>query len=292
MVFKNKLFFSSKKSDTSSPDGSNNSPRSIGSNSPIRSDKKKPKSTTTTSKNDSPSTPTTSGAFPCRQTQVKDGVKKKESVVVKGKETASQAQTQVKPGFSGSGSGFKSKKAAAVAASAAATDGKEMASSVSPILASSLGLNRIKTRSGPLPQESFYSFRGDKPSGALGSSNLSRPGGGGGDGGSSSNSNSGSGRKKESRMVGFQDGSGLGFGDNGNNWDTISTGSGQSREVSPGLQARTWLQNGESSSGAGMQVICFINISFSYLFNIWLHTAMPNLVSEVRKRFDSLGKLF
>ncbi|KAH7549427.1 hypothetical protein JRO89_XS13G0031400 [Xanthoceras sorbifolium] len=71
MVFKNKLFFSSSslKSDTSSPDGSSNSPRSFGSsNSPIRSDKKKPKSS---SKDDAVHTTPTSFAssFTCRQTQ-------------------------------------------------------------------------------------------------------------------------------------------------------------------------------------------------------------------------------
>ncbi|GJR44349.1 hypothetical protein Tco_1312452 [Tanacetum coccineum] len=42
---------------------------------------------------------------------------------------------------------------------------------VSPILASSLGLNRIKTRSGPLPQESFLGFGGGSGNGK---SNLSK----------------------------------------------------------------------------------------------------------------------
>ncbi|KDP44287.1 hypothetical protein JCGZ_22916 [Jatropha curcas] len=236
MVFKNKLFFSSKKSDPSSPDGSSNSPRSVGSNSPIRSDKKKPKSTSSSSKEESPTAHTTSG-FACRQTQVKDGVKKKESSV-KGKETAAQSPRRL--GLSSSAS----KKPAAAA------DAKDTpASSVSPILASSLGLNKIKTRSGPLPQESFFSFRGDKGSGVLGSSNLSRPGGG--DVGPTSTS--GSGKKKEvvgqSRMMGFQ-GSSTG-GDNSYNRGIISPGSGQSREVSPNLQARSRLQNGDSSTEAG-----------------------------------------
>ncbi|KAF2309118.1 hypothetical protein GH714_000634 [Hevea brasiliensis] len=237
MVFKNKLFFSSKKSDTSSPDGSN-SPRSIGSNSPIRSDKKKPKSS---SKDESPTAHNTGfAAAACRQTQVKDGVKKKDSF--KGKESAAQSPGRL--GLSSSGS----KKPA----SATAADGKNAAASVSPILASSLGLNKIKTRSGPLPQESFFSFRGDKGSGVLGSSNLSKPGVGGGVSGGSSSS-SGSGKKKEivgqSRMMGFQ---GSGVGDYGHNWDsTMSPGSGQSREVSSNLQAMSRLQNGESSAEAG-----------------------------------------
>ncbi|KAL9337496.1 hypothetical protein Peur_069265 [Populus x canadensis] len=247
MVFKNKLFFSSsKKSETSSPDGSNNSPRSIGSNSPIRSDKKK----ASKSKNSTPTTPTSTGSssnFTCKQTQVKDGVKKKDSFF-KGKETVNQPQTPTKPGTSNSGTGLKSKKGGVL------VENKEKEaekSSVSPILASSLGLNRIKTRSGPLPQESFFGFRGDKGSGVLGSSNLSRRGG---DGGSGSNSSSlGSGKKKEgiegqSKLTGFQE-----SGNGGDNWDSMSTGSGggQSREVSPNLQARTRLQNGESSSEAG-----------------------------------------
>jgi hypothetical protein len=50
-----------------------------------------------------------------------------------------------------SGSGSKEKKEAKSA---------EPLSQVSPILASSLGLNRINTRSGPLPQKSFFGFRG------------------------------------------------------------------------------------------------------------------------------------
>ncbi|CAK7349551.1 unnamed protein product [Dovyalis caffra] len=247
MVFKNKLFFSSsKKSETSSPDGSNNSPRSTGSNSPIRSDKKK----ATKSKDSTPTTPTSTGSssnFTCKQTHVKDGVKKKDSFL-KGKETVNQTQTSTKPGISNSVAGFKSKKGGVL------VDNKEKEAEktpVSPILASSLGLNRIKTRSGPLPQESFFSFRGDKGSGVLGSSNLSRRGG---DGGSGSNSSSlGSGKKKEgilgqSKLMGLQESV-----NGGDNWDSTSTGcgGGQSREVSPNLQARTSLQNGESSSETG-----------------------------------------
>ncbi|XP_061956682.1 probable serine/threonine protein kinase IREH1 isoform X1 [Populus nigra] len=249
MVFKNKLFFSSsKKSETSSPDGSNNSPRSIGSNSPIRSDKKKPAK----SKDSTPTTPASTASSnnsTCKQTQVKDGVKKKDSFF-KGKETVSQPQTPTKPGISNSGSDLKSKKGGVL------VDNKEKEAekySVSPILASSLGLNRIKTRSGPLPQESSFSFKGDKGSGVLGSSTLSRPSASSGDGGSSSNSSSlGSGKKKEgilgqSKLRVFQE-----SGNGGDNSDSMSTGSGgQSREVSPNLQARTRLQSGESSSEAG-----------------------------------------
>ncbi|XP_011012966.1 PREDICTED: probable serine/threonine protein kinase IREH1 isoform X2 [Populus euphratica] len=251
MVFKNKLFFSSsKKSETSSPDGSNNSPRSIGSNSPIRSDKKKPAK----SKDSTPTTPASTASSnnsPCKQTQVKDGAKKKDSFF-KGKETVCQPQTPTKPGISNSGSDLKSKKGGVL------VDNKEKEAekySVSPILASSLGLNRIKTRSGPLPQESLFSFKGDKGSGVLGSSNLSRPSASSGDGGSSSNSSSlGSGKKKEgileqSKLRVFQEN-----GNGGDNSDSMSTGSGgQSREVSLNLQARTRLQSGESSNEAGQQ---------------------------------------
>lgn len=232
MVFKGRFFSSSKKSDSSSPDGSNsNSPRSLASNSPLRSDKKKPKSS---SKDDNPST--------FRQTQAKDGLKKKDS---KDKQTITPTQTPSKPTKTfGSGSGSKEKKEATPA---------EPLSQVSPILASSLGLNRIKTRSGPLPQESFFGFRGgsggDKGS-ALGASNLSRPGNA--DAGSGLGSGSG-GKKKEvagpsSRMLGFQEH----WVDNASNSDSMSTGSAPSRDQSPIVVGRSRLQNGESSSQAGM----------------------------------------
>ncbi|KAM2082843.1 hypothetical protein ACFX1T_036323 [Malus domestica] len=59
--------------------------------------------------------------------------------------------------------------------STSASGAVEPTASVSPILASSLALNKIKTRSGPLPQESLFGFRGNKGS-TLGSSNLSRLG--------------------------------------------------------------------------------------------------------------------
>ncbi|GLT55808.1 hypothetical protein SLA2020_288960 [Shorea laevis] len=156
MVFKGRFFSSSKKSDSSSPDGSNsNSPRSLASNSPLRSDKKKP--------NPPP-----------------------------------------------------------------------------------------KTNTRPLPQESFFGFRGggggDKGS-ALGVSKLSRPGNA--DAGSGSGSGSG-GKKKEvagpsSRMLGFQEH----WVDNGSNSDSMSTGSAQSRDQSPNVVGRSRFQNGESSSQPG-----------------------------------------
>ncbi|KAK9278822.1 hypothetical protein L1049_028401 [Liquidambar formosana] len=245
MVFKGR-FFSSKKSDSSSPDASN-SPRSFGSNSPIRSEKKKVKST-----KDDPQIAATTGSSSFgssfRQHQVKDGLKKKD---VKGKEPQTQLKTPAKPS-SGTGSsvlnsGSKLRKPVDAKESSASAS----ASAVSPILASSLGLNRIKTRSGPLPQESFFGFRGDKGSG-LGASNLSRPGG---DGVLSSGfEDAGKGKKevmKQSRM-GVQEN--VTFGswiENGSNSDSMSTGSAQSRDQSPNVPAPSRLQNGESSSEAG-----------------------------------------
>ncbi|KAJ1438696.1 Serine/threonine-protein kinase, active site [Sesbania bispinosa] len=246
MVFKGR-FFSSKKSDSSnSPDASSNSPRSFSSNSPSRSDKKKSKSAANQTL-----TAAAAGGFgaavACRQAQVKDGTKKKD--VAKGKESQTPPESRPAAGKD-SGSSSALKKLTASTAAVAA-EGKELpsSSSVSPILASSLGLNRIKTRSGPLPQESFFGFRGDKgAAAALGASNLSRPGGVSG------------GKKKEvvnQNRVGFHEGFGTGTGgwvDNGSNSDSMSTGSGApSREQSPIVLARSRLQNGESSSEAGKQ---------------------------------------
>ncbi|XP_050215392.1 probable serine/threonine protein kinase IREH1 isoform X2 [Mercurialis annua] len=255
MVFKNKLFFSSKKSDTSSPDGSSNSPRSIGSNSPIRSDKKKPKSV---SKDDSPtptptatstsaSSSTSSSSFASKklqlQSQVKDGVKKKD------KESSATVQSPKKLSFSNKKSVTSSSKTATPAVPLdKATATGAASSSVSPILASSLGLNKIKTRSGPLPQESFFSFRGGGGGGDKGSSNLSRSGGG--DGGLSSSS----GKKEvlgQSRMMKMGSGESL-ISDINSNWDSnMSSGSGQLRDASPNLQGKSRLLNGEPSAEAG-----------------------------------------
>ncbi|KAH0862261.1 hypothetical protein HID58_079472 [Brassica napus] len=126
MVFKKtKLFFSSKKSGSSD---SSNSPRSVGSSSPIGSDNHKSKS---------PNSSTSPFAG------VLDGFKKKEKdgSSSKGKETSSSDQI---PG--------KSKLSSEASKQTAET----------PIMASSLGLNRIKTRSGPLPQESFFNFGDEK----------------------------------------------------------------------------------------------------------------------------------
>ncbi|XP_052874812.1 probable serine/threonine protein kinase IREH1 isoform X2 [Gossypium arboreum] len=221
MVFKNKLFFSSKKSDS---DGSN-SPRSA-SNSPIRSDKKKPKASTSQQASTSISTSLFSPVA-CKQTQVKDGPRSKDLKPRTPPSKPSSSSTSKKP------------------------DAKDRSSSESPLLASSLGLNRIKTRSGPLPQETFFSIRGEKSAVAsvLGASNLSRPGGSSSSGDGSS-SKSGSGKKGVLTKRLLQDS----LLDKVSNSDSISPGSGggwHSREQSPGVQGKSRLQNGESSSGAG-----------------------------------------
>jgi hypothetical protein len=256
MVFKGR-FFSSKKSETSSPDASSNSPRSISSNSPSRSDKKKAKSTVTQILNSAGTTTSGGGgsgggflgsSASSRKTQIKDGSKKKD--VVKGKESEISNLLESR---SRSGSGSKKLTPATAvevkelpSPSPYSSSSSTAAASVSPILASSLGLNRIKTRSGPLPQESFFGFRGDKggaTAAVLGASNLSRPG---------------VGKKKESgnqNRVGFREGLVIGGSvDNGSSLDSLSSGSGvHSMDQSPVVLPRSRLQNGESSSETGEQ---------------------------------------
>ncbi|KAL3655085.1 putative serine/threonine protein kinase ireh1 [Castilleja foliolosa] len=229
MVFKGR-FFSSKKSDTSSVDESSNSPRSSGSNSnsPIRSDKKKPKSLSpSVSKDSSPAGTPTSAA--------KSLLKRRDSS--KGKETLTLSKTSSKLSPSSLSPSKLKKSEESVPPPAAA---KPVSPSVSPIVASSLGLNKIKTRSGPLPQESFFNFGSRERGVGLGASNLSRPFGviGGADAGDGVSS----GKKKN-----------LENADNVSNSDSMSTGSGASRDQSPNVfqaQERSRLQNAESSSGA------------------------------------------
>ncbi|XP_051119248.1 probable serine/threonine protein kinase IREH1 [Andrographis paniculata] len=226
MVFKGR-FFSSKKSDTSSPDGSSGSPRSFGSNSnsPIRSDKKKPKSA---SKETSPAASSPASA-------AKGFLKKKDSG--KGKEKLNPTKPTSGYASNYSSAPSKLKKSDEAAAPPPAPNSL----SVSPIMASSLGLNKIKTRSGPLPQESFFSFGSRDKSAALGASNLSKPLGGaaiGGRDGISSVS-----KKKDKAFAENLD--------NGSNSDTMSTESGASRDQSPHVfqaQTRSRLHNAESSS--------------------------------------------
>lgn len=241
MVFKGR-FFSSKKSDSSSPDGSN-SPRSFGSNSPSRSEKKKVKS----AKEDHQIGPSGFTA-PCSRTDVKD-TGKPQKKDAKGKDAQALAPAKAKPTPSSKLRAAPDVKEAAAAAAA-----------VSPILASSLGLHRIKTtRSGPLPQESFFGFRGDKVS-SLGASNLSRPSSGvGGAGGSSGSGSKSSGKKKEgfsqSRIGSHEKVLSGNWADNGTNSDGMSSESTPSRDQSPHVQARSRLQNGESSSEVGMSCL-------------------------------------
>ncbi|CAI9113709.1 OLC1v1014362C1 [Oldenlandia corymbosa var. corymbosa] len=270
MVFKGR-FFSSKKSDTSSPDGggSSSSPRSFGSNSPIRLDRKKTKSlSASNSKDNSPITPSTPSSSLRFRDRDKDKDKNKDGKKeVKGKESIAKTATQDtdlgKPS-SGFSTGLKSKKGFGsdlVAGKAKKDSGSAApaaAMSMSPIVASSLGLNKIKTRSGPLPQESFFGFGSGRDKGtALGASNLSKPVGissGGTDGGSTLSSGKKIGGKKDGdenkkKVVGSAENAG--WIDNGSNSDSMSTESGPSRDQSPHVQARSRLQNAESSSEAG-----------------------------------------
>ncbi|KAK8685214.1 hypothetical protein V6N13_041220 [Hibiscus sabdariffa] len=226
MVLKNKLFFSSsKKPDFSGADGSN-SPRST-SNSPVRSDKKKPKaSASKPGSQHTPSPPSASLFSPvaCKQTQVKDGFRSKQTPPSK---LSSSSTTPKK------------------------FDAKDGASSESPLLASSLGLNRIKTRSGPLPRETFFSFRGEKSAAAsvLGASNLSKPGsgssrsGGGSRGDDGSSLKSGSGKKDGLNKRLVQES----LSDNASNSSGSGGGGWHSKEQSPGVQGKSRFQNGESS---------------------------------------------
>lgn len=231
MVFKGR-FFSSKKSDSSSPDGSN-SPRSINSNSPIRSEKKKVKPT----KEDQQI-----GATNASSSGVKHQAQKKKDLKLKDSLTPSKLSSASSLPSSSS----KLRKP---------PDVKEESSvGVSPILASSLGLNRIKTRSGPLPQESFFGFRGDKGSN-LGASNLSRPTADGcsssGFASASTGGGKSSGKKKggsnHGKMGALDNVSCGNWIDNGGNPGNTSTSGAPSRERSPHVETRSGLQNGASN---------------------------------------------
>ncbi|XP_068658324.1 probable serine/threonine protein kinase IREH1 [Aristolochia californica] len=248
MVFKGR-FFSSKKADSSSTDGSN-SPRTPTLDSPNRSDKKKLKSP----KED----PQHTSSF-CRQTLVKDGgsgkstfrQKKKEG---KGKVAQPQGQTQAQtrspPAFAShsasSSSNYSSKSRNAVEIK----DGAPAAQpTLSPVAASSLGLNRIKTRSGPLPQESFFGFRGENKGSALGVSNLSRAVADGCSTSSYSGKSTNSGKKKDGQSLSkkISQDKVSSWIDNGSNSNNTVTGGGLSRDQSPIVQSGSGLLNGISS---------------------------------------------
>nr|VDC72313.1 unnamed protein product [Brassica rapa] len=232
MVFKNKLFFSSKKSGSSSPDSSN-SPRSVGSNSPNPSDKKKSKSA---SKDESPihSPSSLGGGFGCKQaSSVKDGLKKN-----KGKEVPSPHSIG-KSNLSPSSEAKKNGGGPAF---------------VSPIMASSLGLNRIKTRSGPLPRESVFNFRSDeKTPPLLCTSKLSKMATDSGSGSGSGSSGFGSGDKKKeagSVMLRFEENMSRAQASDRDSSMSPDTG-GPPKSLSPTLPpSGSRLQNAASSSGA------------------------------------------
>ncbi|KAL5210235.1 hypothetical protein ABZP36_005858 [Zizania latifolia] len=155
MVFKGRFFSSRhKSSESSSPDGSN-SPRTptsapvaaaAGSPASSRSDKKKPKSET-----------------PRKRDKLFGSASYASlAAAAAGSKGASGTSASSSPSSDGR------KGAAAQLRDGGGGAGGASAAALSPILASSLGLNRIKTRSGPLPQE------GQRIAAALGSSNLSR----------------------------------------------------------------------------------------------------------------------
>ncbi|KAD0903826.1 hypothetical protein E3N88_43562 [Mikania micrantha] len=225
MVFKGRFFHSKKSSDISSPEGSN-SPRSTGSssNSPIKSDKKKAKSTGKDERH-----PTIGSSF--RQIQVKDAsnsasISKDHS---RSKDGVQNIKITGKPSLgagTSAGSSNLTRKGAA-----------EVPATVSPILASSLGLNRIKTRSGPLPQETFFKFDGNSNKSkasskmsSLGASNLSK--------------------SKTADGGDFKEGFGTETnkvscklaGDDGSSPDSMSTESLQSRDYTPNVLGRSRLR--------------------------------------------------
>ncbi|THU45320.1 hypothetical protein C4D60_Mb02t16630 [Musa balbisiana] len=167
MVFKGR-FFSSKKSDSSSsPDGSN-SPRTptLGSPSTARSDKMKAKSSDAASGHTLVGNAVEKHHLHEQQQQKEKKKKGKDAKDSKGKEATLAPSplalsTPAKP----------RKGPAACQDGVGPPPASPSLESLSPILASSLGLNRIKTRSGPLPQEGL---RGDHRMSALKNSNLSR----------------------------------------------------------------------------------------------------------------------
>ncbi|XP_071685791.1 probable serine/threonine protein kinase IREH1 [Rutidosis leptorrhynchoides] len=206
MVFKGRFFSSKKSSGTSSPEGSN-SPRSSGSNSnsPIKSDKKKPKSK---ADHHPPIAAATTSSF--RQTQVKDASSTSTST--------SSSNSQIP-----------------VSSSTKPNLNRKPAPAVSPILASSLGLNRIKTRSGPLPQESFLDFNSSN-NGKIGASNLSKS--------KNSSGSDGSSLGDKKKKMAFENGADK----------NVNSSDGKAktslRDQTPNVIGRSPLRNGESSSEA------------------------------------------
>ncbi|CAH9143977.1 unnamed protein product [Cuscuta epithymum] len=224
MVFKGR-FFSSRKHDASSTDGCSSSPRSVGSNSPIRTDKKKAKSGSASKDNDSPSNSSQAS-----------------SLAASFKDKKKLANSKDFTPSSGGREGLFSSKLK----KSGSADVKEVllhsSLSASPILASSLGLHKIKTRSGPLPQESFFGYR-DKV-GGLGASNLSKTGTG------DEQSTLWPGKKKSGVKEDKKTTENSGWVDHGSNSDSMSTESVPSREQSPHVTGPSRLQNVEPSCEA------------------------------------------
>ncbi|XP_068661620.1 probable serine/threonine protein kinase IREH1 [Aristolochia californica] len=242
MVFKGR-FFSSKKADSSSTDGSN-SPRTPTLDSPNRSDKKKLKSPKVD--------PQLASSF-CRQTLVKDGGgSSKSTYQQKKKEAQPQGQTQAQtrsPSAAASHSAYSSRNYSSKSRSDAESKDEAPAAGpmFSPVVASSLGLNRIKTRSGPLPQESFFGFRGENKGSALGVSNLSRVANDGCSTSSYSGMSTSTGKKKDGQSLSkkiSQDKVSSWIVNGSNN---MATGSGLSRDQNPLVQTGSGLLNGISS---------------------------------------------
>uniref|UniRef100_A0A7N0T7A5 non-specific serine/threonine protein kinase n=1 Tax=Kalanchoe fedtschenkoi TaxID=63787 RepID=A0A7N0T7A5_KALFE len=123
---------------------------------------------------------------------------------------------------------------------------KPLDATVTPILASSLGLNKIKTRSGPLPQESSFGFKGS----GLGASNLSR---------TSVKEPLSTGKKKEAlkppSMMSFQENGNVRTLMDSNNFgstlDSLPAGNVHSRDRSPNVPTQSSLQSDKSSQELG-----------------------------------------
>ncbi|VFQ67759.1 unnamed protein product [Cuscuta campestris] len=237
MVFKGRLF-SSKKPDVSSPDASANSPRSVRPNSPIRSDKSLGMSNSI-SKNNSPATPSSISSLAASFRDKKKDGKWKESTI--GSLNSS--------GMSGPGGGetLGSLKQKNLGMAEVKDVGPQTAVSVSPILASSLGLNKIKTRSGPLLQESFFGYASRDKGSAVGVSSLPKPAGNTVRVDGSSSLEKKNSREEEEKGTSEKSC----WADIGSNSECMPMESAQSRNQSSHSLGLSRLQNGVSSSEAG-----------------------------------------
>ncbi|CAN6298053.1 unnamed protein product [Urochloa humidicola] len=151
MVFKGRFFSSRHKSSesSSSPDGSNS-----------------PRTPTSAPASASAASPASSSSSRSDKKKTKSETPRKRDKLF-GSAAAAPKSASSSASSSPAGDGRKGSVAQLRDAGGGA-GGSPQAAALSPILASSLGLNRIKTRSGPLPQE------GQRMAAALGSSNLSR----------------------------------------------------------------------------------------------------------------------